>query len=134
MDDLIKKDDLHVTIAFSKTKVDHTSFDPDIEEIDLDLKNAKVEKLWDAIVLKFWSDALEKNWKAYIDGGASWDYDDYKPHISLSYTNDQDISKVDKFSWKITLLWETLEEISLEYLEKLEEILKIYKKDIEKKV
>lgn len=114
--EIIDQKELHVTVAFSKTKVDWSEFEKDTSDLDISLKNAKLEKLWDAIVIKFDSDALQKRWKAYTDGGASWDYDDYMPHISLSYNNDQDISKMDNFSWDLTLGGEILAEIDEEYL------------------
>lgn len=137
--DIIDKKELHVTVAFSKTKVNWDDFKPDTKDLEINLKNAKVEKLWDALVLKFKSKDLEKNWKKYIDGWASWDFDSYNPHISLSYKSDQDISKLWSFTWKIKLSWESMEEIKPEYLKKLDEISKWYndmiqyEKDIEKK-
>lgn len=101
--DLIKADELHVTVAFSKTKVSWDKFTPDSNGVDLALENAKVEKLGDAIVIKFANKDLKKGWQKYIDGGASWDYETYQPHISVSYTADQDISKVGSFSGKVSL-------------------------------
>lgn len=114
--DILDAKDLHVTIAFSKTKVDWSSFKKDTNNIEIQLKDAKIEKLWDALVLKFQSKDLEKNWQKYIDGWASWDFKQYQPHISLTYTNDQDISKSKTFTWKIKLSWENIEEINADYL------------------
>lgn len=130
LSDLIKDKDLHVTIAFSKKKVNWDDFKPETKDVVVDIKNAKIEKLWDALVIKFTSKDLEKNWKKYVDGGASWDYKSYMPHISLSYNNDQDISKVETFSWKVTLWKEIMDEIKQELLNKLERISKQYDKMI----
>lgn len=114
--DIIKTNELHVTIAFSKTKVNWEDFTADTKEMDINLKDAKLEKLWDAIVLKFQSKDLEDNWKKYIKGWASWDYKEYQPHISLTYNNDQDIAKSKMFTWKLKLSWENMEEINKDYL------------------
>lgn len=128
--DLIKERDLHVTVAFSKEKVNWWDFTPNKKDVVVDLKNAKVEKLWDALVMKFQSKDLEKDWKKYVDGGASWDYETYMPHISVSYNKDQDISKVGTFTGKVTLWQEMMEEIKKEFLDKLEKISQNYKEMI----
>ena len=124
--DLIKADEMHVTIAFSKKKVAWDDFKVNDKSIDVSLENAKVEKLWDAIVIKFENKDLAKDWKKYVDGGASWDYETYMPHISVSYKADQDISKVGSYSGKVSFGWEVMAEIQKEYLKKLEEISKKY--------
>lgn len=124
--DLIKSDEMHVTIAFSKKKVAWDDFKVNDKSIDVSLENAKVEKLWDAIVIKFENKDLAKDWKKYVDGGASWDFETYQPHISVSYTADQDISKVGSYSGKVSFGWEVMAEIQKEYLKKLEEISKKY--------
>lgn len=126
--DLIKADELHVTVAFSKTKVSWDKFTADDNTMDLSLENAKVQKLGDAIVIKFQSKDLKAWWKKYIDGGASWDYETYQPHISVSYTGDQDISKVGTYSGKVSLGWEVMAEIKQELMKKLERISKTYSK------
>lgn len=126
LSDLIKEKDLHVTVAFSKAKVNWANFTADTKDVVVDIKDAKIEKLWDALVIKFQSKDLEKGWKKYVDGWASWDYKTYMPHISVSYNNDQDISKVETFSGKVTLWKEIMDEIKQELLNKLERISKKY--------
>ena len=95
--DLVNKNDLHVTIAFSKKKMNRSDLVVDSEKMDFDLQDAKLEKLGDAIVIKFTNKQLKAGWQKYIDLGASWDYETYMPHISVSYNNDQDISNMDNF-------------------------------------
>ncbi len=124
--DLVKLDDLHVTIAFSKSRVKWDDFIPDTKDLDVSLEWAKIENLGDAVVIKFKSKDLEKGWKKYMDGGASWDYESYQPHVSVSYSNDQDISKVGKYSWTISFWGEVMEEIKKEFIKKLEEISRKY--------
>ena len=124
--DLISAEELHTTIAFSKKKVAWDDFTPDTNDLEISLEDVSVEKLGDAIVIKFENKDLAKAWKTYKDGGASWDYETYQPHISLSYNADQDISKVGKYSWSITLGSEVMDEIKKELIKKLERISKKY--------
>lgn len=38
-----------------------------------------------AIVLRFESNLLRERWQYFKDHGASWDYDDYHPHVTVTY-------------------------------------------------
>lgn len=38
-----------------------------------------------AVVLRFSSNSLRQRWQEFRDGGASWDYDEYLPHVTISY-------------------------------------------------
>lgn len=116
--DIIDKDDFHVTIAFSRDEVDWDQFVADTSEMTISIENAVVEKLGDAIVIKFESKELEEAWQKYIDGWASWDHDGYLPHISLSYNADQSLDGIDSFSWDIELWPEVMDEVDEQYLQK----------------
>lgn len=115
--DIIDKDEFHVTIAFSKEEVEWDNFVADTSELEITIEDATIEKLWDAIVIKFESQELKDAWQKYIDGWASWDYDEYIPHISLTYTGDQEITE-DTFSGVIKLWPETMDEVDEQYLKK----------------
>ena len=85
--------DMHVTIVFSKKKMDWTAVPPQLDSIrvseDGDLRT--IERFGDeAIVLTFMSDDLQERWQEFIDAGASFDYDQYRPHITLT---DEKVSK-----------------------------------------
>lgn len=129
--DLLTPEEMHTTIAFSRKKVAWEDFTPDTNGIEITLENASIEKLGDAIVIMFESKDLEKGWKKYIDGGASWDYEGYMPHISLSYNADQDISAVSTFSGKVSFGAEVFDEIKKELMRKLERISKRYHKAVQ---
>lgn len=120
--DLIKADEMHVTIAFSKKKVVWSKLTADDSSMEISLENAKVQKLGDAIVIKFANKDLKAGWKKYIDAGASWDFETYQPHISVSYNADQDISKVGTFSGAVSLGGEIMAEVKAEFVKKLERI------------
>lgn len=82
--------DMHVTIAYSKSEVDWAgveSYDDDVE-VPAGLKRS-VEPLGDkgALVMKFQSPVLEKRWQEFRKAGASWDYQSYTPHVTLSYNS-----------------------------------------------
>ena len=132
--DIIAKKEMHVTVAFSKTKLAHEDLDIDSEWLEFDLKKAKVEKLGDAIVIKFddkESSLMIRNCKS-IDAWASWDHETYQPHISLSYNAEQDISKVGTYTGKVELWEEKAEEIKKEYLSKLEQLSQTYDQMLQK--
>ena len=116
---------MHVTIAFSKKKISWSTLTTDDSSMDLDLEDAKIQKLWEAIVIKFQSKALKTARTKYVDAGATWDFETYQPHISISYNSDQDISKVGTFSGKASFGGEIMEEVKAEFLKKL---VRIYKK------
>lgn len=130
--DIIAKKEMHVTVAFSKTKLAHEDLDIDSEWLEFDLKKAKVEKLGDAIVIKFDDKELQKHWQKYIDAWVSWDHETYQPHISLSYNAEQDISKVGTYTGKVELWEEKAEEIKKEYLSKLEQLSQTYDQMLQK--
>ncbi len=95
--------DLHVTIAYSKKPVDWNaagdSFDTEtVPAISRARGPRSIEKLGDAVVLRFQSPDLTRRWKQFKDAGASWDYDSYKPHISITYdAGDIDLDEVEPY-------------------------------------
>jgi len=121
---ILDEKDLHITLAYSKDLVDWDTFKKNEEEIEISLENATVIKLGDSIALSFQSDILKKSWQKFIDSGASWDYDGFTPHISLSYHYENvDVSKMEKFNGKITLEKEVFEEVDEEKTKDLTKIL-----------
>ena len=81
-------DDLHVTIAFSKKPFnwENQNYIP-YGNLVIKGGNRSVSSLGDkgAIVLKFESVDLVEEWANLRRCGASWDYESYTPHITLSY-------------------------------------------------
>jgi hypothetical protein len=77
-------DDLHVTIAYSRKA---TTWEVGKAPARLRVTGGKrsIEKLGDAIVLRFVSGQLSDRWKHICDAGASWDYPGYKPHVTITY-------------------------------------------------
>lgn len=78
--------DPHVTIAYSR-KFFYNKKCP-IANITILPQNMKsIEILGDGTVLHFKSNKLRKSWLDKIAAGATWDYPDFLPHITLSYSH-----------------------------------------------
>lgn len=87
-------DDMHVTVVFSKA-----AFNADLSRVaevngvvrygNIVVRGGKraVVPLGDkgAVVLKIQSDALQYEHMMFREMGASWDYQEYTPHISITY-------------------------------------------------
>lgn len=75
--------DMHVTIAYSREK---TTWDVGRATNRLRITGGErlIEKLGDAIVLRFASSKLQDRWRQIRKAGASWDYPGYKPHVSIT--------------------------------------------------
>jgi hypothetical protein len=80
-------DDMHVTVAFSRTPIDWDKIGASRETITVSSGKRFIEQLGDegAVVLRFESSQLQQRWKQICDAGASWDYPSYKPHVTISY-------------------------------------------------
>lgn len=96
---ILAPDDMHVTVVFSRRafSVDYT-----------DLARGKESDVWHrgsipvkdgqrsimplgdkgAVVLKLESDDLQSEWSYFTDMGASWDWDAFQPHVTLTYKGD----------------------------------------------
>lgn len=103
--------DLHVTIAYSKTPVDWMALGDDWGgEEDGGLKvregGPRMVEQFDggAVVLAFSSSRLAWRHEAIKEAGASWDFPDYTPHITISYEpGELDLSKVEPYRGVILL-------------------------------
>ncbi len=94
--------DMHVTIAYSKAPMDVDKLTPVTRALAISGGKRSVHPLGDegAVVLEFTSQQLSAEWKALCDSGASWDYDSYSPHITITYNapKDLDLTKVEPFT------------------------------------
>ena len=78
--------EMHVTIAHSKEPV---TWPVDLQENTITVQGGK--RCFDllggsAVVLKFKSPQLTTRWDEMRVRGASWDFDSYMPHVTLSYS------------------------------------------------
>lgn len=109
-------DDIHATICYSRTPVDFipkTNLSEKIDrEVCFHVFNTGDGKR--ALVLKIKSDYLKKRHNDANELGASYDYPDYIPHITLSYDIGEKMFPTKKFKLESEL------EIISEYKEDLD--------------
>lgn len=114
--------DMHVTIAYSTAPVDWTRFRGDGEPLTAQGGKRTVEKLGNAVVLKFECNPLMERWASFLAGGASWDYEGYTPHISITYKNtNMNLSGIKPYEGKIVFGAEQMGEIVEDYIDGVKE-------------
>lgn len=107
-------DDLHVTIAYSRTPIDWMKAgEAWAGEVEVAAGGPRMmEKFGEARVLLFASSLLSWRHEEIKRAGASWDHPDYQPHITISYAaSSPDLAQVKPYSGKIVLGPEVFEEI-----------------------
>jgi phage-related protein (TIGR01555 family) len=114
-------EELHVTIAYSRTPIDWMKVREDFGAIDrkggmtISAGGPRiVEPLGDegAVVLLFNSSWLAWRHITIKEVGASWDYPEYQPHITITYNKGSvDLSKVEPYRGEIILGPEIFEEV-----------------------
>lgn len=122
---------MHVTIAFSRVAVDWMkagetwSGDKD-GKLTVQPGGARlVEKLGDkgAVVLLFNSSDLSWRHEAIRrDAGASWDYPEYQPNVTITYSGgDLDLEKVEPYRGKLIFGPEIFQELDEDWSSRLQE-------------
>lgn len=107
-DTVTAADDLHVTVAYSKTPLDWMKIEGEDwnQEKDGSIEIAPggvriVEVLGDkgAVVLLFTSSRLSWRHEQIMRAGASHDFPEYQPHVTITYAKPEglDLSKVEPF-------------------------------------
>lgn len=105
-------EDLHVTIAFSKKPVDWNAFTPRWDSILVFGGERSLVRFGDAVVLRFEDETLTARWKEFCDGGCSWDFDDYRPHVTISWqAADVDLQSIAPFDGELVFGIEEFEPI-----------------------
>jgi len=113
----VPADDLHVTILYSKTAVDWFGMAGegwDWSSVEVGEGGPRfVERFGDAIVLRFSDTTLRYRHEGMIARGASSDFPDYNPHVTISYDvpADFDLSKVEPFTGALKFGHEIFEAI-----------------------
>jgi uncharacterized protein len=122
---------MHVTIAFSRQPVDWMKVtdswvphDPDDLTGGMNIVAGgprMVETLGPqgAVVLMFTSSDLSWRHRSILDCGASWDFHDYQPHITISYETAPDLATVEPYRGAIELGPEIFEEVDDDYRSRL---------------
>lgn len=86
-DNCLHPDQMHATIVYSKKKFDWSIVKPKTNRLIIKGGERSIE-IFDksAVVLKFQSNKLWERWNFFRKIGASWDYDGYKSHITITYS------------------------------------------------
>lgn len=120
-------DDMHVTIAFSRKPVDWMAVgDSYAENVEVNAGGARLMERFgetgDAIVLLFNSSELAWRHHEIREAGASWDWPDYQPHITVSYAGEAvDLEQVEPYRGRIILGPERFEEVDDDWKAKVGE-------------
>lgn len=116
-------DDLHVTIAYSKTPIDWMKVGESwAPELKVGPGGPRLmERFGDATVLLFTANELRWRNEAVTEAGGSWDHPEYQPHITISYGFKGDLSKVQPYQGEIILGPELFSTVDENWAEKLEE-------------
>ena len=119
-------EDMHATICYSRDPIDWDGVDPQDSTDGLKVSAGKrtVEQLGDkgGVVLYFESPDLTKRWQQFRDSGASWDYEDYHPHVTISYNaKGLNTTKVGPFSEPLEFGPEQWEPLDTDWSDKLVE-------------
>lgn len=119
-------DDMHVTIAFSREPVDWTEAGDSVDHLQVGNGLISVQPLGDkgGIVALFDSPELHKRWQEFRDVGASWDWPEYKPHITLTYSGEgapPDLSKVEPYTGELKFGPEKYAEVDDNWTDKIKE-------------
>ena len=117
----LEPDDLHVTIVYSRTPVDWMavgeSWSPKLE---IGAGGPRLmEQFGDATVLLFTASDLKWRHEAAKEAGASWDHEEFQPHITISYGFRGDLSKVEPYQGPIVLGPELFAEVKEDWAEGL---------------
>ncbi|MFT4076859.1 MAG: DUF1073 domain-containing protein [Asticcacaulis sp.] len=116
-DTTLPADDMHVTITYSRAPVDWIAMGEnwsgdDKGNLTINAGGPRMmEQFGKATVLLFASSSLSWRHESMMRNGASWDHEEYQPHITISYDFDGDISKIEPYRGVIKLGPEIFEEI-----------------------
>lgn len=84
---LVVADELHVTLCYSHRPVDWMAMgQPWDEEVEIPAGGPRLVEVFgeSAVVLRFASSALQWRHEEFVRNGATWDFPEYAPHITLS--------------------------------------------------
>jgi 8-oxo-dGTP pyrophosphatase MutT (NUDIX family) len=98
---LTPADELHATIVYSHAAMD---WKPETDDLVVQGGKRSVEPLGDkgAVVLKFESPALTQRWQQARDDGATWDFEGFHPHVTITYdAGGKDLAGVTPFDGEL---------------------------------
>lgn len=121
---LISAEDMHVTITYSREPVDWMKMGASWNsELTIAAGGARIMELFgpekDTAVLAFSGGELNWRHEDMVSNGASWDWPEYQPHISISYDFDGDIEAIEPWTGEIKFGPEIFKEIDEDWKAKV---------------
>ena len=114
----VEDEDFHITTTYSKVDPEQEIIPSEKNNIRLDHKEFSIATYGLALVIEVESKDLETIHKSAIDSGASYDYETYKPHITISYNaeaNENIIPLIFPPDFDIVLSHEEVEPLKEEF-------------------
>jgi phage-related protein (TIGR01555 family) len=117
-------DDMHVTVLYSRQPVDPMKMGRDWREDEKGQITVRpggprsIERLGEnAVVLRFACPDLDWRHRDMIEAGGSHDYDEYQPHVTLSYSvpADVDVEAIQPFQGALVFGPELFEPLNLDW-------------------
>lgn len=107
-------EELHITLALSRKKVDWIT--PDTSNVVIKGGARTLKKMGKSLALTVESPELQTRWQEFIDAGCSWDHPSYLPHVTLTYNHKKlDIAKMSAYKGDIILGAELFRKASFDY-------------------
>ena len=106
--------EMHVTIAYSREKVDwHAAGEAWEEKIEIAEGGPRtVERFGSAVVLEIAASSLRWRHEALARTGATWEHDQYRPHITITWdAGALDLDQVEPYRGRINLGPEIFEQV-----------------------
>jgi len=108
--------DMHVTVTYSRAPVDWMKMGAAWEEeLVIPKGGARILERFDggALVLAFNANSLRWRHDEMVSAGASFDYDEYQPHVTLTYKGaDLDLSIIQAYQGELRFGPEIFEEVN----------------------
>lgn len=103
---LVSADDMHVTITYSRAPVNWMKMGEALDsELEIPEGGARLSEAFgpdkNTLVLSFVSSQLSWRHEDMVMRGASWDWPDYQPHVSISYDFSGDASTIKPWTGEI---------------------------------
>jgi 2'-5' RNA ligase len=116
---MIGPEDMHVTIAYSREPVNWQAMGKGAQEVHIAPDHTRSLDAFgqdkSATVLKIRSPELQQRHQQFRRLGASWDWSEYAPHITLSYSKqDRDLRTISPYADRLLLGPERFEDIDLD--------------------
>ena len=101
--DLVPANEMHVTLAYSRAPVDWFRFASWYATDELQIPAGGPRRMetfkGGVVVLRIVSEPLARRWREFREGGCSWDWPEYAPHITVAAgSGSADLSRLKAYT------------------------------------